>query len=97
MKLIFIIKIRILVNTCTFSVTHPGISKQLGLKPCTIELQKHVLIRNYYIIYGMNYQTMLVSHHYVAGNEIKPYLQVIIELKRMTFLRTFSVFPTLEK
>ena len=27
MKLIFIIKIHILVNTCTFPVTHPGISK----------------------------------------------------------------------
>ena len=44
---IFIIKIHILVNTWTFPVTHPGIQKELGLKPCIIELQKYVVIRNY--------------------------------------------------
>ena len=50
MRLIFIIKIHILVSTCTFPVTHPGISKQLGLKPRIIDLQKYVVIRNYYRI-----------------------------------------------
>ena len=35
------------IFTCTFPVTHPGISKQLGLKPCIIEQQKYLLIRNY--------------------------------------------------
>ena len=46
-KIKIIIKIHILVNTCTFPVTHPGISKQLRLNPCIIELQKYVVIRYY--------------------------------------------------
>ena len=50
MKLIFIIKTDILVNTRTFPVTHPGILKQLGLEPCITELQKYVVIRNYWMI-----------------------------------------------
>ena len=46
-KIKIIIKIHILVNTCTFPVTHPGISKHLRLNPCIIELQKYVVIRYY--------------------------------------------------
>ena len=43
-------RIHILVNTCTFPVTHLGISKQLGLKPCIIKLRKYVVIINHLII-----------------------------------------------
>ena len=89
-------------NMCTLPVTHPRISKQLGLKPCIIET--YVVTRNYqmikwrnFVMYVMHSQTVLVSQYCVTWNPIQLCLQVTIALKRMIFLRSFSIYPTLEK